>query len=90
MEASYAKWWRPYAHVFHPRDGSDIILYCRAGELRIYTQQEWDEKKAEGKPLASLSRAEGAAIAWFLRYWLGEDNLKPGYHNSLVDAEFDF
>src|SRR5262249_16123871 len=30
-------------------------------------------------PIGILSEAEGAALAWHLRYWLGEARWKPGY-----------
>jgi len=80
----------PINMVLYPKDGSDLVLYCRAGIIQIFTRKDWDEKKAQAEPLATFSESEGAATAWFLRYWLGEDRLKPGYNMRDIDTEFDF
>lgn len=54
-------------------------------------QSGWDRKKAKAKPLCTFAGEEGAAIAWFLKYWLGEPALRPGYDmRGTVNAEFDF
>lgn len=80
----------PMHMVLYPKDGSEIVIYCHAGDLKIYTRKAWDEIKSQAQPLATLSESEGAAIAWFLRYWLGDGRLAPGYNMRDVNAEFDF
>lgn len=38
-----------------------------------------------------LTDDEGAAVGWFLKYWLGEHKLRPGYNmRDRVKAQFDF
>jgi hypothetical protein len=61
--------------ILYPKDGSDIVLYCRAGDLKIYSRKARSVGKAQGGPLTTFSESEGAAIAWFLRYWHGDDRL---------------
>jgi hypothetical protein len=82
----------PMHMILYPREGSDTVLYCEGGVLRIFDRAEWDLRKASGAPRATLSEADGAALAWFLRYWLGESRLRPGYQmaKDAVRAEFDF
>jgi hypothetical protein len=59
--------------------------------LRIYDRESWTRDRRNAAPLATLSEADGAALGWFLRYWLGEAALKPGYAmRGQVHAEFDF
>jgi hypothetical protein len=65
--------------VLYPKDGSPYVLYRKGGNLLIYTREVWDQEKVNGKPLCSVNADEGAALAWFLKYWLGETALAPGY-----------
>jgi hypothetical protein len=81
----------PMHMVLHPKDGSDLVLYCQGGELRLYERTTWEKEKVQGTPLCVLTKDEGAALAWFLKYWLGEHTLQPGYDmHDRIDAEFDF
>ena len=76
--------------VLHPREG-DVVVYCHGGDLRIFQRSDWENEKSGARPLAALSRSDSAALAWFLRYWLGEAALKPGYQmRSEITAEFDY
>lgn len=80
----------PMHMILYPRDG-DSVIYCQAGEVRIIPRVDWEQDKARATPICTLTAAEGAALAWHLRYWLGETNLKPGYEmHGEVDAEYDF
>lgn len=81
----------PMHMVLYPKDGSPYILYCQGGEMRLYDRPVWDREKSAGAPLCTFTAAEGAAIAWFLKYWLGEQALQPGYEMpGKVTAKFDF
>ena len=80
----------PIHMALFPSDGSDFVLYCHAGSLNIFSRKEWDENKAKGKPLATLSEAEGAAVAGFLKYWVGDDRLSPCRPEKGVNALYDF
>ena len=81
----------PIHMVLYPQDGSGFVCYCHGGDLRVYARNAWDESKALAEPVLRLTEAEGAALAWFLRYWLGEHRLRPGYEmRREVNAEFDF
>jgi hypothetical protein len=76
--------------LLRPAEGT-LVLYCDARVLRIYDQEAWTRERSNATPLATLSEADGAALAWFLRYWLGEAALRPGYEmRGLVQAEFDW
>jgi hypothetical protein len=82
----------PRHMILYPSDGANTVLHCDGGTLRIFDRAEWDARKAQGTPIATLSAADGAALAWHLRYWLGESRLQPGYNmpRSTVRAEYDF
>jgi len=81
----------PIHMVLHPSKGEGCVLYCHGGTLHIYDQPEWNARGARGTPQATLSEADCAALAWFLRYWLGDARLKPAYEMpGQVRAEFDF
>jgi hypothetical protein len=80
----------PMHMILYPKSG-EYVLYCRGGELRIIARDAWQREKWAAAPLVTLSSAEGAALAWHLRYWLGEDALHPGYDmRNEVQAEYDF
>jgi hypothetical protein len=77
--------------VLYPKDGSPYVFYLQAGVLRLYDRATWDRDKTKGQALTELDGPEGASIAWFLRYWLGESTLQPGYQmHGKVNAQFDF
>ena len=81
----------PMHMILYPKDGSPYVIYCKGGEMLLYNRNVWAEEKASGTPLCTFTEDEGAAIAWFLKYLLGEDALRPGYHmHGTVNAEFDF
>jgi hypothetical protein len=81
----------PMYMILYPKDGSPYVLYCKGGEMRLYDRNVWEREKVDGTPLCTFTEAEGAAIAWFLKYWLGEHALQPGYNmRGTVNAEFDF
>lgn len=78
----------PLHMILHPQDGSPYVLYLKGGVTRLYDRAAWEQHGADAPPLLELSAKEAAAIAWFIRYWLGEDALVPGY--DLPNARFDF
>ena len=81
----------PMHMILYPKDGSPYVIYCKGGEMLVYDRHVWDQEKASGTPLGTFTKVEGAAIAWFLKYWLGEHALRPGYDmHGTVNAEFDF
>ncbi len=79
----------PTHMVLYPRHSPDHVIYCRQGTIHIFLKSEWESKKITGRPLASLDEREGRALAWFLRYWLGNAALSPGYDQSDVNVQFD-
>ncbi len=79
----------PIHMVLYPRHSPDHVIYCRQGSIHIFSKSEWDSKKLAGRPLASLDEREGRALAWFLRYWLGNAALSPTSSQSDVNAKFD-
>jgi len=80
----------PMHLVLYPRAGKEYVCYWLAGELSVYSGEGWKDQKSRGEPLFRLSTAEGAALAWFLRYWLGDHRSRPGYAmRGQIDAEFD-
>lgn len=81
----------PLHMVLHPRDGTETVVYCEGGRIRLYKRSDWDAGGRDATPSLELTEDEGRAIAWFLRYWLGERTLRPGYQmRPMVEAEFDF
>ena len=81
----------PMHMILYPKDGSPYVIYCKGGEMLLYDRNVWDQEKASGTPLCTFTEVEGAAIAWFLKYWLGEHALRPGYDmHGTVNTEFDF
>ena len=81
----------PLHMVLHPKDMTPFVVYCRGGELSVVAQDKWDRAGAAAKPLFRLNKDEGAALAWFLSYWIGNAALKPGYQmRDLIEAEFEF
>ena len=81
----------PRHMILRPHDGADFIVHCDGGAVAVYQLVEWEARRAAGTPLFRLSASEGASLAWFLRYWLGEQQLRPGYNmRGAVDAEFDW
>jgi hypothetical protein len=81
----------PMHMVLYPKDCSPYVLYCKGGNLFIYNREVWDKEKANGKPFCSVNTDEAAALAWFLKYWLGETALVPGYKmGNTINADFDF
>lgn len=80
----------PKHMVLFPKDG-DVVIYCQAGRMSVVSRNAWIAQKAQAESLCILNEQEGAAVAWFLRYWLGEEQLRPGYHmHDKIQAEFDF
>lgn len=80
----------PIHMMLYPRQGSDVVIYCHAGEMRIFSRKDWEVKGVHANPIAIISESESAALAWVLKYWLGDERLKPGYRMSDITAEFDF
>ena len=79
------------AHMaLYPRNGA-LVIYCHRGALHIIEHSEWQRHQAQATPLAVLSRPEAIALAWQLRYWLGETDLRPGYTmRDEIHADYDF
>jgi hypothetical protein len=76
--------------VLYPQQGN-LVVYCHAGTMSIFQRTDWEAAKSNASPLSVLSHADGAALAWFLKYWLGDQALRPGYSMpGEVQAEFDF
>jgi hypothetical protein len=81
----------PIHMALYPKDNSPYVLYCKGGQMSLYERETWDRDKISAKPICSFTADEGAAIAWFLKYWLGDDALRPGYRmRDTVNTEFDF
>jgi hypothetical protein len=81
----------PIHMILYPRDNSPYVLYLKGGAMSLYHRDAWDREGINGKPLTTFTADEGAAVAWFLKYWLGDDALQPGYGmRDRVKAEFNF
>jgi hypothetical protein len=80
----------PLHMILRPKQCRNIVIYCYGGEMRLYSQSEWDAKKSDGTPMATLTESEGAALAGFLQYWLGDWRLKACRPEPDVDAEYDY
>jgi hypothetical protein len=78
----------PIQMALFPRKG-ELVLLCKAGTLQVFNRSSWTDKTTMPEPLCELSKAEAAALAWFLGHWLGEAALKPGYEmRGEVDADY--
>ena len=81
----------PIHMILYPKASPAYVIYARAGILRVYDRSAWREQKSQAAPLLELNDAEGGALAWFLKYWLGEATIRPGYDmQDRINAEFDF
>lgn len=74
-----------------PKDGSETVVVCNAGQLVVYLRSEWDKPVNDPEPLLQLTKDESRAIAWLLGHWLGEHTLRPGYNLPLgaIDAKYE-
>jgi hypothetical protein len=75
----------PIHMIMRPR-GSNMVVYCYAGEIAIYTSEEWEANARKGEPVMKLNREESAALSGFLRYWLGEQG--PIHRRGDFDIEY--
>jgi hypothetical protein len=89
---SKAERWRAATHDPLPARGLPIRSSTATRTRYASSIRQSGTRKAAGKPRATLSAADGAALAWHLRYWLGEAQLQPGYNmpRGTVRADFDF
>ena len=80
----------PLHMILFPSNNSNYVILCHGGTLSVFTRQEWDLNKAQGKSLITLTEAEGSAIAGFLKYWLGDHRLSPCHPEKGVTALYDW
>jgi len=81
----------PIHMALYPKDGSPFVFYFKGGQPSLYERGAWESEGVNGKPLCMLTQDEGAAVAWFLKYWLGDDALRPAYSmRDTVKADFEF
>ena len=81
----------PIHMAVYPKDGSPFVVYSRGGQLTIYSREVWDKDGIEGKPLCTLTPDEAGALTWFLKYFLPENKVQPGWHmRGTVRADFEF
>ena len=78
----------PLHMILQPQDGSPYVLYLKGGVPRLCSRSAREQHGADAPSLLELTEKEAAAIAWFVRYWLGEEALIPGY--NLRNAQFHF
>ena len=78
----------PLHKALFPQEG-ELVAYCRASQLSIFTTTEWEGNKVNGKPLAVLSAGESAARVGFLVHWLGDRELPPCRPEKGVEVVFD-
>ena len=71
----------PMHMILHPQQAPDLVIYCRAGVMHLFSREEWEAKKAKGTPMATLAEPESAALAGFVKYWLGESRLSAATLN---------
>jgi hypothetical protein len=72
-------------------EGGEVVLHSVGGKLRVISRAAWDQDQARSVPLFVLNEDEGAALAWQLGYWLGQERLRPGYQmGGRVQADYTF
>lgn len=79
------------AHMgLFPLDGSKFVVYCFAGEIKVYERDAWANGLRSGDPLLSLSRREAALLAWFVNHWVEGQFNDIDYRMPGVNAVFDY
>lgn len=81
----------PVHMALYPKDGSQFVIYCKGAQFQLHSRAIWDQEGVNGAPLCTLTSDEAAALTWFLKHFLGEAKLQPGWHmRGAVKADFDF
>jgi len=70
-----------------PSSSPAHVIVCRGAELQVFEEEAW---RRGGEPACALTRAEGRAVARFLRYWLEDTGEDPITRDPAVDADYDF
>ena len=75
----------PIHMALYPKDGYRFVFYFKGGQVF------WECEGVNGKALCTLTLDEGGAVAWVLKYRLGDEALRPGYTmRDRVKADFEF
>jgi hypothetical protein len=81
----------PIHMALYPKDGSPFVFHFKGGRLFLYERDTWEREGVNGKALCTLTQDEGGDVAWFLKYWLGDEALQPAYSiRDRVKADFEF
>ena len=78
----------PIWMVLSPKSSSAYVIFCEAGNLRVFNQDEWRRAGRLGIPLLSLSKSESAVLATFLGHWTGVDLSRPKFNALGVQVEY--
>lgn len=77
----------PMQMVLRPKQ-SDVVVHCRAGLVQVFHRTDWDRDRAKAEPIFAMDASEAAALAGFVRYWVGA---RPPIDRSRnVDSEYDW
>ena len=79
----------PINMVLRPKHG-EVVIYCHAGDLRVFAREAWEKEGSDARPIFSLTRAEAGALAWQLEHWLDGTHFRPGYNmpDGSIDADY--
>ena len=67
-----------------------LVIYCRAGLMRIYDKESWLESGDKALPLAALSDSDFGALMWFMQHWVKPEKLHSAYKQADVTAVLDW
>jgi hypothetical protein len=81
----------PINMLLRPRKSRDVVIYCHLQFVEIFRADDWPKRyEAEARPLITLDSDEGAALAGFLRYWIGEPAGEPVHAGRGINVEYDY
>jgi hypothetical protein len=75
-------------HMVIEPDGASLVIHCAGPFVRVIDAREWDERKGDAEPLATLPPEQALALSRFLRYWLEDTGDGPIYDQP--GTAFDF
>jgi hypothetical protein len=80
----------PIHMVLYPATNQNFVVCCEGSKMMVFEIKEWQTQKQNKTPIISFSVDEARALTWFLKYWIGDDKLKPGYQIKGINTEFSY
>ena len=78
----------PIQMYLRPKNGQ-CVIHCKAAEVMVYSQEEWDRNGEDARPVLTLTSKEAHVLSRFLRYWLHDVSDGPIYQLAGVDVGYD-